>query len=398
MKKVAICTPGFLPVPAIHGGAIEHLLTEILDINEVEKELQIDLYTIAADGLSDLSFSSTEIHQIKVNNFERLLCKILNKLYKIFKINMQADLFGRKVSKLLKNKEFDYVLIENNMYVYKTIVSKYKKNTRYLFHLHNDIGGSDKPYWLCRYISRTSEAVITCSKYLNYRFSNVTNFKNIQVLYNSIELNNFRYNVNARASLRERWGLQDKDFTFMYVGRISREKGLYELVNAFKKLAEYYENISLVVVGDASYNGFGINNYYKSIISLAEGCKAQIIFLGKQPNENIPSIMSAADCIVIPTITEEAFGMVAVEAMACQRPLIVTNSGGLVEVVDEKCALIADKNNIIDELFEKMQMICVDNSIVKNMGLNGYRRVKSIADFHIANYYMNFINILKSYE
>ncbi|CUP17345.1 glycosyltransferase family 4 protein [Clostridium disporicum] len=395
MKKIAICTPGFLPVPDIKGGAVEHLLTKILDINEKRKQLEIDLYTIHDDKLNNLSYSNVKIHQIKENKFEKIICKILNKLFNIFKINMQANLYGRKISKLLKNKKFDYIVIENNMYLFKSISSRCSKDNRYIYHLHNDIGGNDKPYRLCNYIANRAEVIVTCSNYLKERFFNVTRFDNIQVLYNSIELENFNLeNIDIRSEIRNEWSISDDAFVFMYIGRISPEKGLYELVKAFDKVLAKNSNMYLVIVGEAPDEGFCLNSYYKAVLNIANKHKKNIIFQGKKPNEEIPKIMNASDCIIVPTIIEEAFGIVAIEAMACKKPLIVTNSGGLVEVVNEKCSYIVDKNNIVDELIDKIQIISNNKDKALKMGEFGRERIELIEDFHIENYYDNFINIL----
>ena len=60
--------------------------------------------------------------------------------------------------------------------------------------------------------------------------------------------------------------------------------------------------------------------------------------------------MALADVLVIPTLCQEAFGMVALEGMVMRVPIISTKSGGLVEVLNADTAILIDRENIIDEL------------------------------------------------
>ena len=77
--------------------------------------------------------------------------------------------------------------------------------------------------------------------------------------------------------------------------------------------------------------------------------KSKIIFSGFISYGNIPSIIKIADVGIIPSICEDALTLTALEDMASGLPLIVTRSGGIPEAVDEKCAIILEKDNL-DEL------------------------------------------------
>lgn len=56
--KCAMITPGFLPVPAFKGGAVEVLIEELIRANEIENKMDIDLYTIYDDGLKKVKFNN----------------------------------------------------------------------------------------------------------------------------------------------------------------------------------------------------------------------------------------------------------------------------------------------------------------------------------------------------
>ena len=87
MKKMAIITSGFAPVPAIKGGAVEALTTLLIDQNEEQHLFNIDLYTIADDKLDEICYQSTKIIQIPVNRAEHFIEKVINKIFRVVKLN-----------------------------------------------------------------------------------------------------------------------------------------------------------------------------------------------------------------------------------------------------------------------------------------------------------------------
>ena len=71
MKKIAIIAPCILPVPAVKGGAVEELITCILNQNEISKKYVIDLYTVACSSYNDISYSYTNIIPISQIRFSK---------------------------------------------------------------------------------------------------------------------------------------------------------------------------------------------------------------------------------------------------------------------------------------------------------------------------------------
>ena len=78
----------------------------------------------------------------------------------------------------------------------------------------------------------------------------------------------------------------------------------------------------------------------------------RIIFTGYVNNEELYKYQQIADIQVIPSLCEEAAGLVAIEGMCAGLPLIVTRSGGLVEYVNEKCAMIVSKEAVVQNLMD----------------------------------------------
>lgn len=393
MINIAIITSGFLPVPAVRGGGVEQLCTSIINKNEVYKKLNIDLYTVYDSQLENCCYNYTQIHQIKINKISRFIGKCLNRIMKSLNIGLFIDLYAYKCSKIINNQpNYDYIIIENNMFLFKIIKNNYKKKSKFIFHLHNDIDNYYKPRRLCKYIADNAYKVLTVSNYMKERFSKVTKrINNIEILYNCIPLEKFQYKNN---DLRKKYNIKEDDIVFLYCGRFSKEKGLLELIEAFNNL--FNEKAKLLIIGSPIKNRIlkydVINEYSKKIYKNSQNNK-KIIHVGYVSNDKLNMYYSVSDIVVVPTLCEEAFGLVAVEAMACSKPLIVTNSGGLMEIVDSNCALILDKKNILNELEKSMKIFLENPILIKKMGENSLKKVSK--KYSEEKYYFNFLDTLK---
>lgn len=388
--KIAIITPGFLPVPAIRGGAVETLITKIIEDNEINEKFDIDLFTIYDKELKKYNYKKTNLIVFKQNLFRKIKDFCINKLCKILKLFYISDYKAKKIINIMNdNLDYDYVLIENNMFLYKTIYNKYKGNARFVFHLHNDIGKSDKPIKLCEFIYKTSYKILTVSKYLKNRFEKVNNISNsnkIKVLYNCISCNRFSKIDISKEELLKKYEIGNKDIVFLYCGRIDEGKGVFELVKAFTNICNKYDNAKLLIIGESMFD----KKYELKIKKLAQNYKKHIEFLGYIDNKKMVSYYNMADVIVIPTVCEEAFGIVAIESMIMSKPLIVTKSGGLVEIVDESCASIVDKKDIINGLAKEMENYILNNNLIIEKGNNSRKRFFAIEEFDDKKYYYNF--------
>lgn len=392
MIKCAIITPGFLPVPAVDGGAVETLVTNLIEANEKEKYFDFDVFTIESKKDFDFKYSNSSIHVIKVSRFYRFLDKTINKILSILKINNYVSRYVTLVSNVIKKskKKYDYILIENNMYLYKKVFESYKENTKFIFHLHNDIGNRDKPDKLCKFISNTAYRVLTVSEFLNSRFKQFTGCKNVKTYYNCINIKKFLSGINEYIN-RESLNIKQDDTVFMYIGRFSSEKGLLELIIAFKEICKTYNNIKLLIVGDNT----GSDNYTERIKKTCYGLEDKIIFSGYVNNDMLVNYYKLCDIVIIPSTCDEAFGIVALEAMLMKKPLIVSNRGGIPEVVNKDYAILVNKDNFIDGLQGAMKKMMDQKSNQSTMGKNGYNKFVSNKAFDSQYYFENFIDYIK---
>jgi glycosyltransferase involved in cell wall biosynthesis len=144
-----------------------------------------------------------------------------------------------------------------------------------------------------------------------------------------------RFLPGDRRAARRVCGLPEDARILLYVGRLSAEKGLEYLLDAFAQVQHtLHPAPHLVIVGDGPLK--------ESLIQQAcdLGLHHAITFTGVLPPEQLPQWYRAADLTVMPSLLEW-FGAVAVESLACGTPIVGTQAGGLVDIVAEfECGLL----------------------------------------------------------
>lgn len=116
------------------------------------------------------------------------------------------------------------------------------------------------------------------------------------------------------------------------IGRISPIKGHIYFLRAMAKVARHIPHIKIWIIGDA---GRGKEAYKEEIDVFIKrlGLSANVEFLGKQ--RDIPHILNQLNLIVVPTVGEEAFGRVIIEAQAAGVPVVASRVGGIVDIIED---------------------------------------------------------------
>ena len=171
-----------------------------------------------------------------------------------------------------------------------------------------------------------------------------------------------------RAIVRKEYNVSDNDFVFGFAGRISKDKGCGELLEAFQFVHEQCPQAKLLVVGPLEEN-CGIE---QTRIDWAKQSDS-VIFTGSVSGEKMREYYAAMDVLVHPTY-REGFGMVIQEAGALAVATITTKIPGASEVMENgvSCALVAPKN--VEELRDKMLEICADTAKALAYGEAAYTR------------------------
>lgn len=390
--RVAMITPGALPVPAIRGGAVEVLTEYIVEGNEVDKRFEIDLYTISDDELPRYNFNYTSIIPVHISFFTKIINRICNTFYLVLHKRKWKTSFNRAVLKIIKNQEYDLVIIQNNLLIYEEIYKK-TNNKRIVYVMHNDVNDGDATHKrMAEFMGKTAYKILAVSTYTKNNFLEICKEANVEVLYNCVDFDLFNNIDKSKFDLREKYSIDKDDYLFMFSGRIDRYKGVLELIKAFEQLDA--DNTKLLVVGKSWFDESQIkNDYTKEVIKESELISDKVIFTGLIPYKKMPLIYKMADCLVIPSIWEEPFGVVALEGMISKLPIISTKSGGLVEVLDSSYSVLINNDEfVIQSLKDAMKYAVIHKEEMIQKGEKGYNRINNWQAVKKDNYFKNFID------
>lgn len=163
-------------------------------------------------------------------------------------------------------------------------------------------------------------------------------------------------------------------FSFVFVGRIVRDKGVNELIDAFDRLYQLYPSVRLFLVGPKEDN---LDPVEARTIELINNNNS-IIAVGRKTGEELLSYYAASDCFVFPSY-REGFPNTVLEAGAMDLPSIVTDINGSREIIEDGFNGIIVPTHNSDALFEAMRWM-VENSDKRN-------EMASVSREHIATHY-----------
>lgn len=166
--------------------------------------------------------------------------------------------------------------------------------------------------------------------------------------------------IHKQSDIRSRFGLSPSDFVVTFVGRLVRDKGVNELVEAFSSVSNKYPNIKLLLVGPFEKEGNKLSRETLSAIDRNQS----IIAAGIQ--DNIPEILSATDVFILPS-HREGFGLSLMEAGAMGVPSIATNIIGCNEIIEnEKTGLLIPPYSAV-AIEEAIERLFIDKSLYESI-------------------------------
>jgi glycosyltransferase involved in cell wall biosynthesis len=206
---------------------------------------------------------------------------------------------------------------------------------------------------------------------------------NVHVVYCGVDFERFDAAKvhDATGALRAGWGVQPGETVLLYAGAIVPEKGVIHLARVFARLGT--APVRLVLAGGGALWGGSIHHddddgYDRTVRRLlADGvAEGRVHALGLVPADQMPAVYAAADVLVVPSVWHEAFGMVALEAAACGRPVIASATGGLAEIVTPEYGIQVPPGDE-DALLAAVRALVADEPRRRRMGLAGREHARS---------------------
>ncbi len=189
------------------------------------------------------------------------------------------------------------------------------------------------------------------------------------VIPNAVDVHRFDPTIDGRA-VRLRLKIPVDRPVVLLVGRIVAHKGIEHFIEA----SRYLPGVQFLIAGEGTH----LETMERLAIRL--GVAERVRFLGRVSQENLPKVYAACDIFVLPSVSRlEAFGIVALEAMATGKPVVVADIPGVREVIEDgREGLLTDPVNPQD-LAEKIRRLVEDPALRQEMGRRG--REKVLASF-----------------
>ena len=214
--------------------------------------------------------------------------------------------------------------------------------------------------WLLTY---ESTEVIVNSNYMKCELQRLFGlpFEKINVIPNGININNFN-GITKDYDFRRKYAM-DNEKIILYIGRLVYEKGVQHLISAMPKIINGYNDTKLIIGGKGGM--------YDELREQAKnlGIENKVYFTGYLSSKEVQKMYKCADIAVFPS-TYEPFGIVALEAMLAGVPTVVSDIGGLNEIVDHGIngmkSYAGNSNSIADSVLALLYNHQLCNNIVKN--------------------------------
>jgi glycogen(starch) synthase len=295
---------------------------------------------------------------------------------------------SKLVNELIKKEAFKYdiVIAHDWLSVIGGITIKKESGLPLAFHVHSTekgrtLGnGSEVVNNIESHGARAADLIVTVSYAMKDELLKLGFPKDkIQVCYNGVDPQKYSPKTTSKQTketkeLRSSYGLKDDDLMILFIGRLVGVKGVDKLIMAMPHVLQKIPNAKLVIVGLGDLQDYLVN--LVKTIKLQDSVKFRFEFL---PEEQRILHYDACDVAVFPSLYEP-FGIVALEAMSMERPVVVGATGvsGMREIIipcgEDQCGFHVNPNNPSDIAWGITSAL--ENPEKKEwLGKNGRRRV-----------------------
>ncbi|TXK46967.1 glycosyltransferase family 4 protein [Pontibacter qinzhouensis] len=372
--RIAVVLPSNEPFSPLRGGALARW------VYEVYRRINVDCLVFAAPDKN--AYTGLNLYQVPTENFTKYL-----KGSKQVSHHLKYNLYPLVIALYCKWKNINTIHILNRP-AYALVFRKVLPKARIILHMQNShlLSLPDK---LLADVMKSNDEIISCSKFLNDEINERTQFsfdKKLKVIFNGANT----YNSAMLANLQS--ARSNSERSIVFVGRVVREKGVLELINAFSEVCKSLDNVHLYIIGGHHFGDDYESDFIHEVKFEASKLKDKVTFTGYLTHDQILPILVNASIFVCPSTWEEPFGMVLTEAMAVKLPIIASNRGGIPEVIGNTGILIEPENT--NQFADAIIYLLENPDIAKELGLKGHERLHK--HFTWEQISSEFISLIKS--
>lgn len=275
---------------------------------------------------------------------------------------------GRRLAKAIRRDNVRRLIIHQSQDMFLGVTAKLfaGDGIRLVYSQHMHIGGTKKD-WFHSKLYAQIDAWITPVEWLAERVKEKTFIdpERIHIIPRGIELNRFTEHQPKKEVARRRFGLPENDPVIGLIGRLDYKKGQHIAIAALAKVRAEGHRAHLLLVGDQSYAEG--DEYVAQINELVRDLRLEKYVHFRPHEPEVEYAYAALDVFVLAS-KSECYGMVTVEALSSGLPVIGTNDGGTISLIDH------GRNGL---LVPPLDVDALVNALLRLLGDNGFR--KSIA-------------------
>jgi glycosyltransferase involved in cell wall biosynthesis len=197
-----------------------------------------------------------------------------------------------------------------------------------ILQIHSSINSSRKSKLFnltAMHIFKRSDRILVYSKEDKQKISNLVPKEKVEIFRNAVITKEF---LTDNESIKNKLSIPDKSKIVLYIGRLVKEKGLYDLIESIPIVLKEFEPAYFVFAGE------GLDKDHMENICNERGIKENVRFTGHIDNRNIARVLFNADIFVLPTYSE-GMPMVILEALAAGLPIITTPVGAIPDIIKD---------------------------------------------------------------
>jgi spore coat protein SA len=375
MRKVAIIAPNSLPIPPVRGGGVQTVIAETAPLF---REYKPYIFSNCEYGIDDLPLKETagktehrricqsswdefkiKIRHLATKNYFPYIFEIINQIKEIQPdiIHLANRPWFLPILRKYLGSDIKIVLHHFNNYLMEMPGKKAKKH----LDLIDGFIGCSQFTVDAEVIKRFPEFVAKCF-----------------VVSNGVDTDKFNpHKIKAEtvASLKQKYDIKPDETVILYVGRLTEDKGAFELLEAIKTLVVNLgiRQVKLLIAGSSFFGGkTKITPFIKKLQKSSLEIKDNIIFTGYIDRSEIQNIFAVGDIAAVPSIVQDASPTVCYEASSMELPVVASTRGGIPEIVIEgQTGLLYDDPYDIDTIVEKLLYFIKDPAEKKVFGERG---------------------------
>lgn len=332
MKTAAVIAPEMLPVPPVKGGAVEYWIHEVTQRLERRGLLKSIVVSRPAGDAGTRIASAPAAVEIAWTAAERLLTALKdrssrkNPLRHLAKAALVLS-YAMGVRRQLAGLRTDVLYVHNDPLIAWLVAMG--RPEPLVLHMHNDHLSLAALKPLYRRALNRSSLVLCVSDYISARVcaSFPEHRHKVFTVANATDPDFF-----GSPTLPAHGG-DTQATNFLYVGRLTHDKGVHVLIEAFSAIARRFPHARLTIAGSSFFADAPRTAYEAGLAASAGAVAGAIEFTGFVPHAQLRHLYAQADVVVVPSIWHDPAPLVVLEAMSSRTCVIASRMGGIPELV-----------------------------------------------------------------